>query len=167
MIAAMASLANNSELINKVVPKNQTFKNKSLTDYKEISEFVFNLYKHGKLYHVVVNESLTFWNDSVDSNNLYYSDGMNQNFVGPLLEKALVELLFAGNYKLARSIDGAIVLTSFSNALFEEFYDSDLVYLGYNLKDVLTHGINTNSLMVVTLKIMYQNIISLKTMLTV
>ena len=152
MIAAMTSLANNRELINKVVPPNQNFKNSSLTDSKEVSEFVFNLYKCGKLHLVIVNESLTFWNDLVYSNRLYYSRCRNMNFVGPLLEKALIKLLFNCDYKLSIGVDALAVLTSFSNTFFEEFYETELDEFGYKLKDVMTYAKTTNSLMVVDFK---------------
>ena len=60
MIASMASLANNRELINKVIPTDQNFKKFCNSDIIKPSEFSFNLYKYGKLQLVVVNESLTF-----------------------------------------------------------------------------------------------------------
>ena len=60
MVAAMASLANNRELLKRVVPVNQSFEDKSFFRSKRPSEFVFNLYKNGKLHQVVVNESLVF-----------------------------------------------------------------------------------------------------------
>ena len=152
MIASMASLANNHKLINEVVPPDQNFRYNSLSDNKEIAEFQFNLYKNGILHRVVVNESLAFWNDPVYSNELYYSDGRNQNFVGPLLEKALIKLFFNGNYELARNVDPVKIITSFFNAIFEEFYNTDLNDLGYKVEDVITHGKKTNSLMVVEFK---------------
>ena len=140
MVAAMASLANNRELINKVIPKGQNFKRDSLSDSKEVSEFQFNLYKYGKPHRAVVNESLFFWDDPVKLNKLYYSDGRDRNFVGPLLEKALMETHFKGDYKSAGSVDAVNVLTSFTNSFFEEFYDCDLIGLGYKLEDLITHG---------------------------
>ena len=99
-----------------------------------------------------MDESLAFRNDSVYSNELYYSDGLDQNVVGPLLEKALIKLLFNGNYELARRVNPIKVFTCFSNAFFEEFHDTDLIGLGYNVKDVIIHGKKTNSLMVITFK---------------
>ena len=152
MIAAMASLANNRELIDKVFPRNQNFNNNSLTDNKEISEFSFNLYKNGKPHKVVVDENLFFWNDSIDSNKLYYSYGREQNFLSSLLEKALVETHFEGDYGLATAVHPVKIITSFSNAFFEELYKPDLNDLGYKLGDVVTHGKRTNSLMVVGFK---------------
>ena len=152
MIASMASLANNRELINKVIPTDQNFKKFCNSDIRKPSEFSFNLYKYGKPQLVVVNESLIFWNNSVNSNKLYYSDGLNNNFVGPLLEKALVQLLFKGNYELTHYIDSVKVFSSFSNNFCKEFYETNLSDLGYKLKDVLTHGKNTNSLMVIGFK---------------
>ena len=160
MIAAMASLANNRELLNKVVPRDQNFKiysiseKSSLRDHEEMSEFSFQLYKNGKPHVLVVNEKLTFWNWTIPFfwNTLYYSCSCNQNFVGPLLEKALIELLFKGNYELAKSVNAVNIFTCFSNSLFEEIHYSDLGNFGFKLKDVITHGIKTNSLMVVDFK---------------
>ena len=93
---------------------------------------------------VVVNESLAFWNDPVNSNKLYYSDCAGRNFVGPLLEKALVEKHFKGDYEL-RTVDPIKIITSFSNAFFEEFYKSELNDLGYKMEDLITHGKNTGT----------------------
>ena len=99
-----------------------------------------------------MNETLPFQNDPVDSNKLYYSDGRDQNYVGPLLEKALIELLFNGNYELAHGDGTMNVLNSFTNSYFEEFYGPGLIDLGYNVKDVIIHGKKSNSLMVITFK---------------
>ena len=134
MIAAMASLANNRELINKVVPPDQNFKNVSNSDIKKPSQFRFYLYKNGKAHVVVVNESLyfwnrfyavytlplalfwsgwrkRFWNNILSLQRLYYSNSCNQNSVGPFLEKALIKLLFNGNYELAHCVDPKKVFT--------------------------------------------------------
>ena len=136
-------------MINKVVPPDQNFKNIAVSDNKE---FRFNLYKNGKPHLVVVNESLPFWNDPVKFNKLYYSKGRDQNFVGTLLEKALVELHFKGDYGLAHGVDAVTVLASFENGYFEAFHDTDLSDFGYKLKDLITHGKKTNSLMVISFK---------------
>ena len=40
----------------------------------------------------------------------------------------------------------------FSNTFFEEFYNTDLIDLAYKVKDAITNGIKTNSLMVVGFK---------------
>ena len=40
----------------------------------------------------------------------------------------------------------------FFKYFFEEFYDSDLIDFGFKLKDIITHGRQTNSLMVVSFK---------------
>ena len=118
MIASMATLASNRELYDKVVPSDQNFQ---VSSQPNSSEFVFNLYKWGKLHKVVVDGNLP-----KDKNGLIYSKSYNKNLVGPLLEKALIKLHFNENYKSAVCVEDYYVLTSFANNFFEQhaiYYD--------------------------------------------
>ena len=135
---------------------------------------MFYLYKHGLPHNVVVNEKL-----ELISNKLKYCRTYDQNFLGPLLEKALVQLHFDGKYELAEGVHAVNVLTRFINTFFERFYCihidnkyTQLSYLGKNcfttessssgqciddrtlfeIYDVITYGLETNSLMVVNFK---------------
>ena len=148
MIASMASLARNREVLEKVVPVNQSFNEKP-------SEFAFNLYKRGKPHRVVVNESLFLRKFSCLSflfnmKKLYYSQSHNNNFVGPLLEKALIKLHFDKDYDLSYGVSVSTVLSSFTNNFFEEFSKADLSRLDYKLKSVIAHGRTNKCLMVVS-----------------
>ena len=148
MIASMASLARNRELLEKIAPVNQCFNGKQ-------SEFVFNLYKRGKPQRVVVNERLFLRNNSClhfifGLQKLYYSQSHNHNFIGPLLEKALVKLHFDEKYELSYGVMVSNVLSSLSNNFFEEFSKDGLSSLGYNLESVITHGRKYSCLMVVS-----------------
>ena len=144
MIAAMATLAANPVLFNKVVGSNKNFENVLLRATEKPLRFVFNLYKNGKSYKVVVDEKLPyipFWN------KLFYSNSPKNNFLGPLLEKALIHLHFNGKYKSAKGVPAFMILSSFTNSFFEEFRGfSDEIY------DVINHGIKTKSLIVVIFK---------------
>ena len=149
MIASMASLARNRELLEKVVPVNQSFNGKR-------SEFVFNLYKTGKPQCVVVNEDLFLKKYSSLSfifglKKLYYSQSPNYNFVSQLLEKALVKLHFDDKYEQSEGVPVSNFFSSFSNNFFEGFLKANLNSLGYNLESVITHGRKNNCLMVVVI----------------
>ena len=92
MIASMATLASNRELYNKVVPSGQNF---NISSQSNSSEFVFNVYKFGKLHKVVVGG---IPND-VCALEWTCSQSYNMNIVGPLQEKTLIKLHFDGKYE--------------------------------------------------------------------
>ena len=140
MVASMATLARNRELYNKVVPGGQNF---HINSRSNSSEFVFNLYKFGKLHKVVVNGNLPANND-----RLNYCRSYNKNLVGPLLEKALIKLHFDGKYESADAVAGHNVLTSFTDNFFEQHR---IINNGSRSKvdDVISHGLKNNSQMVV------------------
>ena len=170
MIATLASLVKNPELLNEVVPGQQSFKKNS----EKISEFQFNLYKYGKLQRVLVNEILPFWNYNLTLKEIWdngkhvngtmtvkksliskepelkYSSSETNNFVGSLLEKALVKLHFNDNYKLAKYVDPVFIMSSFSNPPFEALTKADLNDLGYDLLSLMLHGKKTECLMAVS-----------------
>ena len=54
----------------------------------------------------------------------YGRSSKNCNLVGPLLEKALIQLLFDKDYKASYETHGHQVLTSFTNSFFE-FYEKN------------------------------------------
>ena len=148
MIAAMATLALDKEIYNKVVPEGQ---NLIFNPHQCLNNdpllFTFNLYKQGKLRKVVVNESLP-----IDERGFFiYSASLNLNFVGPLLEKALVELHFGGKYELTRGVSAAYVLSSMTDCYIEE-YPTDPFGSSFDAKDLIRHGMKTRSQMAVYFK---------------
>ena len=150
MISSMASLATNHEIYSKMVtikqndPTNKVTEQNDPTNRKP-TQFVFNLFKRGKYRRVVVDDCLSFL-----FNELYFSRSWNRNFVGPLLEKALMQLHFDGNYKSAEGIDCIVFLTSFTNNIFESYRSDSHLNLSYRAHEVIKHGIDTKSLMVVS-----------------
>ena len=148
-IAAMASLATNHEIFNKVFQQSDPI-NKAVLQSGPISsnpsQLVFNLFKSGKSRRVVVDDCLPFL-----SNELYSSSSWNDNFVGALLEKALIKLHFDGKYESSEGFDSSISLTSFSNTIIESF-SVNHPSLCYSAHDFIKHGVSTKSLMVVTFK---------------
>lgn len=155
MISSMASLATNRDLLKKVVPVNQKFNKKTFFFPRKQSNFAFNLFKNGKPHKVVVNESLMFQGSSsfpFGWKKLYYSRSCNKNFIGPLLEKALVKLLFNGEYKFADNVRAVKVFSCFSNNFFEVIFESDLSNLGYKLQDVIIQGVKNSSLIMIAFK---------------
>ena len=140
MICAMSNLAANEILFKKVVPEGQNF------DSSNSTEVVFNLYKLGTLYKVKVNKKLPTENDELIS-----CRSSNKNLVGPLLEKALVQLHFGGNYRLSKSVCATVVMSSLTNNFFE-----DLNFLSnennFRLEEALNHCLKTKSQMAVSFK---------------
>ena len=137
MISSISLLANNKDLLNKVVPTGQNF------DSKNSTHVVFNLYKLGKLYRVEVSKTLP-----TKDNRLISCRSYNDNLVGPLLEKALVKLHFDGNYELAKNVRAPFVMTSLTNNFFEEFYlfaNKDY----HDIDKLISHGLETKSQMAV------------------
>ena len=134
LVASMATLAGNAELLNKVVD----FSNE---------KFEFNIHKLGKLHRVAVDADSLPRSDS----KLIYSTSANDDVVGPLLEKALVDLHFGGKYECCRAVPATTMLTSLTNGYFEEFHVFS-TKLPFRASDVVNHGLKTNSQMVVTLK---------------
>ena len=93
LIAGMATLPGNAELRDHVMqPSGQNF-----TLGNQQSQF--NIYKLGKLHRVKVDV-----NDLpiTSKNELLYSSSANDNMIGPLLEKAFVDLYFDGDYLLPK-----------------------------------------------------------------
>ena len=145
MISAMAALITNRQLLNKVVPKGQSFESCSQLPRKQ---FEFNLYKRGKPCRVSVSESLPFY-----QNHLLYSQSVKAGeCLSPLLEKALVQLLFEGKYEKARSVAAVKVFTSFTNTFFEQIIKYGNNCNIHGLNDIINHGVRTKSLMAVTFK---------------
>ena len=146
MIAPMATLVTNEEVFNRVVPKGQRFKMGTCFDITSSSKFTFNLYKNGRHHCVNVNDILPFIND-----RLVYSTTKTKSVVGPLLEKALVQLLFDGNYELSKGVAAYNVFTSLTNNFCETFSNlsNDLIC---EMTDVINHGITCKSLVVMDFK---------------
>ena len=140
MIAAMAKLAKNKTLCNKVAPKWQNFK------ANDSSKVVFNLFKLGRPHAVEVSKRLPTKNY-----RLVYGKSSNNNLMGPLLEKALVHLLFDGNYESANGVPATLVMSSLTNNFFEEvpFVSNDS---GFKFEELADHGFKTNSQMVVAFR---------------
>ena len=137
MVSAISLLANNKGLYEKVVPKGQNF------DMKNDSKITFNLYKLGQLHKVIVDKKLEF-----EGNELKYCKSIDNNLIGPLLEKALVKLHFEGNYKTVDSVPASFVFSSLSNNFFEEFHFNGKESTDIN--KIISHGFRTNSQMVVS-----------------
>ena len=146
MVSSMSTLATNKHLYDKVVPAGQNFKKDILYHFYKLlgfeSNVAFNLYKAGKLHRVEVDKNLP-----TGENGLTYCRSSNDNFVGPLLEKALVKLHFGGNYHLANGVPVTLVLSSLSNYFFEDF-----PAFSKNISRVIEHGLKTKSQMVVSVK---------------
>ena len=143
MVSSMATLATNEGLYNKVVPKGQNFQ-KSFFPIFNFSKVAFNLYKQGKLHNVEVDKKLPIGANG----GLIYGRSSNENLVGPLLEKALVQLHFDGRYEAARGVPATFVMASLSNSFFEEFA-SESKKLSSELEMAMEHGVKTNCQMVV------------------
>ena len=150
MIAAMATLASNRDLYNKVVPSGQNFKTPSQNN--ATSQFAFNLYKLGKIHNVV----LEFPDGILHIDEYgYYSETL----LGSLLENALIHLLFDGNYEAAKSIFGLHALSSLTNNFFEHYFVDqnhkpyknlrEFTNSSLNLDEVVEHGLLTKSPMIV------------------
>ena len=141
MIAPMATLVTNEEIFHRVVPKGQRFKT-----CLPCSGFTFNLCNNGIHHCVKVNDILPFIN-----NRLMYFTTKNQSVVGPLLEKALVQLLLYGNYELSERVNAWNVFTSLTNNFCETFSNlsNDLIC---EMTDVINHGITCKSLVVMDFK---------------
>ena len=136
LVSSMATLAINKDLRNKIIPGGQNF------EVDNSSNVVFNLYKLGKIHKVKVDKSLP-----IDGYGLTYGKRSSANLVGLLLEKALVQLHFDGNYESSVNVEASFVLTSLSNNFFEDFlFPSGNTT--YEPDEVLDHGFKTNSQMV-------------------
>ena len=94
----------------------------------------------------MVNDRLWF-----SRNKLCNCRTSNNNFVGPLVGKALVQLHFDDKYVSSVGVDMFVILSSFTNALFEKLFcdHDDSIYTNH---DVISHGLKTKSLMLVTFK---------------
>ena len=143
LVAAMATLPSNKELYDQVVPSGQNFRRGSRQ-----RKFEFNIYKLGKLHRVAVDVGSLPRNKE---NELVYSGSNNDDMVGPLLEKALVDLHFDGDYKSTYAIRPSFVLSSFTNSYYEDF-PSVSIDLTFDISEVIDHGLKTNSPMVVGFK---------------
>ena len=138
MVASISTLANNNDLLNKVVPTGQNF------DINNSSKVVFNLYKLGKLHSVEVDKSFP-----TEFNKLKYCRSSNNNLIGPLLEKALVELHFGGNYQSAEGVPASFVLSSLSNNFFEEILFTNNKKI-LKFIEIIDHGLKSRSPMMVS-----------------
>ena len=134
LVASMATLAGNAELYNKVV------------DFSN-GKFEFNIHKLGKLHRVAVDA------DSLPRTNskLVYSTSANDDVVGPLLEKALVDLHFDGDYESCSAVPATTVLTSLTNGYFEEFPVFSTA-LPFKANEVVNFGLKTGAQVLVTFK---------------
>ena len=148
LVASMATLASNRDLYEKVVPRGQNFKTSSTSETK----FEFNLYKLGKLHKVVVDRSL-----SADGDGLIFSRSCNDSLVGPLLEKAIVQLHYGGNYESTRGINATNVLSSFTDSFFEHHLTNSKD-THFSLEELISHGLKTKSQMVVSFKKSVKNL---------
>ena len=153
MISSMSLLANNKDLYNKVVPTRQNF------DSKNSSKVMFNIYKLGKLYKVEVSKTLL-----TKDNRLISCRSYNDNLVGPLLEKALVNLHFDGNYKAADGVTAAFVMSSLTNNFFEEVHSlkNNCFYSSFIIFEYIEYGLKTKSQMVVSFKHEQASLLNLK-----
>ena len=79
---------------------------------------------------------------------LIFSRSANDDFIGPLLEKALIDLLFDGDYQSSYMVLPSHVLSSLFNNYFEEF-PSVSAKLPFEISELIQHGLKTNSPMVV------------------
>ena len=151
MISSMSTLAMNKDLYNKIVPRGQNF------DSKNSSNVVFKLYKLGKRYKVMVDKTL-----KTSNNSLIYCKSSTDNLVGPLLEKALVELHFDGNYESAIGIPASFVMSCLTKNFFEELY----FLANENFPDInelISYGLKTKSQMTVNFKDIQASQCNLKT----
>ena len=133
MVAAMAGLAKDRELRGRVVPW-------ASCGIGRPSKVTFKLFKLGEAREVEVVKTLP-----KIKNKLAYCRSSNGSLLGPLLEKALVQLLFDGNYKWSESVSSCLVMASLTNNFFEDFRasSSDLRF-----EKLLSHGLKTKCHMV-------------------
>ena len=95
LFAAVGTLPSNIEQCNKVVPPS------GQNRWDERTRFVFNIHKFGKLHRFAIDVvSLPVTSE----NELDYSGSENNNMVGLMLEKALVDLHFDGEYPLSDGV---------------------------------------------------------------
>ena len=127
-----------------MVPAGQNFRRGSRQ-----RKFEFNIYKLGKLHRVAVDKVGLPRNKE---NELIYSDSNNDDMIGPLLEKALVDLHFDGDYESTYGICFSFVLSSFTNSYYEDF-PSVSIGLTFDISEVINHGLKTNSPMVVSFEV--------------
>ena len=137
LVAGMATLPGNSELRHQVLPSNLSKSQESLQ---------FNIHRTGELHRAEVDvKSLPttgYWSE------LVYSSSANGDMVGPLLEKALVDVLYGGEYESSEGACPSTVLASFNNGLYEQFPIPS--YFGLEIvKSAVEHGLKSNSPMVV------------------
>ena len=138
MIAALATIASNKDVFHKVVPRGQNFDVSAQSDGKK--EFVFYLYKLGILNKV-----------AVDKSGLNYSVCTKNSVLGPLLEKALVQLHFDGNYESSQSVPGTQILSSLANYFFEEHLtESDDSFFG--VEELFDYGLKNRCQMILYFK---------------
>ena len=141
LVAAMATLPGNAELRRQAVPNGQDFT-------VGRGEFEFNIHKLGIRRRVAVDpKSLP----QTENGTLIFSRSANDDFFGPLLEKALIDLLFEGDYRSSHMVLPSHVLCSLFNNYFEEF-PSVSAKLPFEISELVEHGLKPNSPMVVEFK---------------
>lgn len=138
MIASMAAVAKNKALYDKVVPSGQHF------EADNSSKVVFKLFKFGKPHAVEVGKKLP-----TDGNRLKYCRSSNGNMVGPLLEKALVQLMFKGDYESAVGVHAYFVMSSLTNNFYDDFNSFESKDSRFDFEELVDHGLKTKSPMVV------------------
>ena len=147
MVSAIACLSTNEETCKKVIDR--YLANDILFENENNSTVRFNLFKYGKKHQVLVDDKLLFFDDRLELNKLYLSKSYDNNFAGPLLEKALIQLYFEG-YKDAEGVDEVLMLSSLTNNLYERIlFDCNSTF---KIHEIITHGAQSKSLMLVTFK---------------
>ena len=137
LVAGMAALPGNAELLHRVLPSNFTKSQKNLQ---------FNIYRAGELHRVEVDAKSLPTKEG--GSELVYSSSANGDMVGPLLEKALIDVHFGGDYESSEPTCPSTVLASFTNGYYEDFPIVSHNY-GFKISDVVKHGLKSNSPMVV------------------
>ena len=131
LIAGMAALPGNAELLNRVVPPSgRNFR---------LGRFEFNIYKLGKLHQVAIGVKSLPRTSGISSGEM----------IGPLLEKAFVDLHFDGDYADSWGIPPSYVTASLTDGFFEEFTNV-AVDFGFEINEVIRHGLKTKSPMTVS-----------------
>ena len=96
LIAAIATLPSKPDLYNKVVPPGQNF-----TLDSEQSKYFYDIYKCGKLHRVTVR---MIGLPTTCEHEMVYSTRANDDMVGLLMKKAVIDLHFDGDYESSHGI---------------------------------------------------------------